>query len=361
MSNPIHFVLNRTVPLGAGILVAILGAVTYSTPTAAQGLSFQLSQTISPGNTWESDYALGPGDRINIDIYGAEEYSGEVLVLPDGTVNLPRVGKVPVQGLTFQQATDLIGSRYAPYLRRIWVTVTPVALRTVRVGISGEVNRPGSYAITPEGSGNRDSEPPTLTVAIQLAGGITPNANLRQVQVRRPKGAGDHQTITVDLWDLLVTGDLSKDILLQGGDSVFIPTAKMMDPAEASQLATANFAPETIRVYVSGEVGRPGAIEVPPNTPLNQALLAAGGFNERAATRSVDLVRLNPDGTVARREVAVDFDQNINHENNPALHNQDVILVRRSGMAAFSDNASLFLGPVGRFLGDVLNVIRIFN
>ena len=54
-------------------------------------------------------------------------------------------------------------------------------------------------------------------------------------------------------------------------------------------------------------------------------------------------------------------DPDIDNENNPALHNQDVILVRRSGMATFSDNASLFLGPVGRFLGDVLNVIRIFN
>ena len=347
--------------MGAGILVAMYSAVNYSAPAVAQRLSSQLSQTIPQGNVWESTYALGSGDRINIDIYGAEEYSGEVLVLPDGTVNLPRVGRISVQGLTFQQAADLIGSRYAPYLRRIWVTVTPVELRTVRVGISGEVNRPGSYTIAPEGSGNRDAEPPTLTAAIDLAGGITPNANLRQVQVRRPHRSGDNQTITVDLWDLLVTGDLSKDIMLQGGDSVFIPTATAIDPAEASQMATANFAPDTIRVYVSGEVGRPGAIEVPPNTPLNQALLAAGGFNERAAKRSVDLVRLNPDGTVARREVHVDFDQNIGDENNPALHNQDVILVRRSGMAAFSDNASLFLGPVGRFLGDVLNVIRIFN
>ena len=347
--------------MGAGILVSMLSAGPHSAPAAAQTNPLRLTQTVLNNNTWESGYALGPGDRINIDIYGAEEYSGEVLVLPDGAVNLPRVGRVQVEGLTFQQTTDLISSRYAPYLRRSWVTITPVSLRTVRVGVSGEVNRPGSYAINPEGSGHRDSGPPTLTAAIQLAGGITPNANLRQVQVRRPQSAGENKTLTVDLWDLLVTGDLSKDIMLRGGDSVFIPKAEVIDPAEASQIANANFAPDTIQVYVSGEVGRPGAIEVPPNTPLNQALLSAGGFNERAATHSVDLVRLNPDGTVSRREISVDFNQNIDDENNPALHNQDVILVRRSGLATFNDNASLFLGPVGRFLGDVLNVIRIFN
>ncbi len=348
--------------MGAGILVSLLGALPYAAPVGAQTnpLPSRPSLLNNNNNTWDSGYTLGPGDRINIDIYGAEEYSGEVLVLPDGAVNLPRVGRLSVQGLTFQQTTELISARYAPYLRRSWVTVTPVSLRTVRVAVSGEVNRPGSYAIAPE-AGNRESEPPTLTAAIQLAGGITPKANLRQVQVSRPQSSGENKTLTVNLWDLLMTGDLSKDITLRGGDSVFIPTAVTMDPAEASQIATANFSPDTIRVYVSGEVGRPGALEVPPNTPLNQALLSAGGFNKRAATRSVDLVRLNPDGTVSRREISVDISQNINDENNPALHNQDVILVRRSGLASFSDNASLFLGPIGRFLGDVLNVIRIFN
>ncbi|MEO0533078.1 MAG: SLBB domain-containing protein [Cyanobacteria bacterium P01_A01_bin.123] len=312
--------------------------------------------------SWDASYLLGPGDRIAIDIFGAEDYSGEALVLSDGAVNLPRAGRVDLQGLTFEQAASAIAAAYAPYLRRAAVTVSPVALRSVNIGIAGEVNRPGAYALTTQNNQNDQGNQRnslnflTLTEAIELAGGITDRADLRQIEIRRPQANGREEVIEVDLWDLVDSGSLESDLILQGGDSVHVPTAQALTPEELTRLSSVSFAPDTIQIYVSGEVEAPGAIQVPPNTPLNQGLLAAGGFNRRAATDTIELVRLNPDGTVNKQTIPIDLAQGIDDTSNPILQDGDVLLVRRSGVATFSDNADLTLGPIGR----ILSILGIF-
>jgi polysaccharide export outer membrane protein len=96
-----------------------------------------------------------------------------------------------------------------------------------------------------------------------------------------------------------------------------------------------------------GEVIRPGALQVRPSTSLHQALLTAGSFNQlRANKDQVELLRLNPNGTVSRRTIEVDFAQGLNPNNNPTLRNNDVILVARSGYARAGDNINRFLQPI---------------
>jgi len=351
------------------LTILVLNAVSYGIPALAQSSllnqgELEQSETNQretglpediPGNISEA-YTLGAGDRISIAIFGAPEYSGEALVSSDGSLNLPTAGSVSVRGMNLQEAAEAIKTHYAPFLNRPHVTVTLVALRPVRIGIAGEVNRPGSYTLASE----QMSEFPTLTEAIQTAGGITSSANLREIQVRRQK-PGSEQTINVNLMEMLQTGDLSKDIILHGGDTVFIPTAAALDPGDALQLGTASFAPDTVTVYVVGEVKSPGAIQVPQNTPFNQAILAAGGLDRhRADTDSVQLVRLNSNGTVTQRDIAVDFEQGINETSNPTLHNNDVIVVGRSGLADFAETTELALGPFGRILSSFLSVLRLF-
>jgi polysaccharide biosynthesis/export protein len=320
-------------------------------PNISPGIQPGMTSDIHPNGIEPSAYTLGPGDRVRIDIFRVPDYSGEALVLPDGTLNLPQVGYVAVQGMTLEQATQVISDRYAPFLRRPLVTMNLVSLRPVRVAISGEINRPGSYIVS---SGNAADAPDgvqfsTITEAIALAGGVTPRADLRQVQVYRQPVNGQAQVINIDLWQLLRSGDLSQDVVLQGGDTIVIPTATAIDSAEALELGSASFAPDQIKVYVVGEVVAPGEVSVAPNTPLNQALLAAGGFdNQRAARSSVDLVRLNPDGTASQRNVTVNFNQGVNEETNPALQNGDVIVVRRSGLARVTDSVNPILDAVGR-------------
>jgi polysaccharide biosynthesis/export protein len=119
-------------------------------------------------------------------------------------------------------------------------------------------------------------------------------------------------------------------------------------------VASANFSPEEITVYLVGEVETPGAIKLPPNVPLNQALLAAGGFTNRAVEGSVDLVRLNPNGTVSKNEIEIDFAQNVNDTNNPILQNNDTIVVSETGLSQFSDRATQIFSPA---LG-ILNLFR---
>lgn len=324
------------------------GALPAQTPVAAS----PATTNITPLDLGEM-YTLGAGDRIHLDIFNVPEYTGERRVLVDGTVNLPLVGNVSVKGMTLKQSGEAIATAYKNYLRDPVVTISLLAPRPLRVSVSGEVNRPGSYAVPfslrTDGEEEGETRWPTVTQAVQLAGGITQIADVRQVQVQRPQLSGPAQVINLDLWALL-QGDLQQDLTLRDGDTILIPKATRIDPAEATKLATASFSPAIIRVNVVGEVIRPGVVEIPPNTPLNQALLAAGGFNQRRANkRNVELVRLNPDGTVSRREVPINLAQGINEQSNPMLLPNDVVIVGRSGGAKVSDSLSGIMESVGRF------------
>ena len=243
--------------------------------------------------------------------------------------------------------------------------------RPLRIAVVGEVNRPGPYVLTPDQTNptnqangasaspvptNANLKIPTVTRAIQTAGGITQAADIRNVEIRRTTQAGPPQTIKVDFWSLLQAGDLRQDLPLQEGDTIVIPTATALNSTEATKIAAASFAPDRITVNVVGEVVRSGPVQVPPNTPLNQALLAAGGFNNRAKKGDVTFIRLNPNGTVVRRDIPVDFAQGISDANNPPLRNNDTIVVRRSGFAAVTDTLGAVLSPIGGVFS-ILNIL----
>lgn len=229
------------------------------------------------------------------------------------------------------------------------------ANQPINIAVVGEVFRPGTYTVTggsgqtgaagDQGGVNRAESPPTVTRAIQLAGGIKPYANIRQVEIRRLTRTGEEQKFEVDLWALL-QGDLRQDAILQEGDTIVIPEADTLTAQDASTIASASFSPDVIQVNVVGEVDSPGTVSLPPNSTLNQAVLAAGGFNNRA-NDEVDLVRLNPDGTVSRIEVDVNFSEGIDAAGNPILQNNDVIIVGRSGLASLSDTLGTILTPLG--------------
>lgn len=236
----------------------------------------------------------------------------------------------------------------------------PTRPRTVAV--VGEVNRPGSYLVTQgdTGGGNAGSAgagvsitgQPTVTRALQLAGGITPQADIRNVKIRRQTRAGGEQIIDINLWQLLQSGDVNQDTILQDGDTIFFPTATEINAADATVLANTTLSAATIQVGVVGEVKKPGTVEIKPNSSLNQALLAAGGFDgANASSSAVDLVRLNPDGSVSKRKVKVDFSAGINPQTNPILRNNDVVVVYRSGTAKVGQTVGSIINPVAGVLG----------
>ncbi|MEM8611817.1 MAG: SLBB domain-containing protein [Cyanobacteria bacterium P01_H01_bin.105] len=314
-------------------------------------------------------YILGVGDYLRVDVFNIPDYSGEFRILSSGHVNVPIIGAINIEGLSLQQATVQIEKSLEPYVRRPVVTLSVLETRPIQIAVSGEVHRPGSYRISSETNANSAADIPTLTQAIELAGGITQLANIRQIEVQRhlPRSFSSSgsrnaliadarskqnktQTVSVNLWNLLKEGDLSEDLQLQDGDRIIIPTANNLNSDEVSQLATASFSPDEIAVNVVGEVDSPGNISVPPNTPLNQAILAAGGFNNRARKATVSLVRLNLNGTVSQREIEVDFSQGINEDTNPALRPNDTVIVKRSGLARAGDTFGAVFSPLNFIL-----------
>ncbi|MEA5465672.1 SLBB domain-containing protein [Leptothoe sp. PORK10 BA2] len=323
-------------------------------------------------------YILGAGDYLRIDVFNIPDYSGEFKILSSGRLNMPIVGAIDVDGLSLQQATIQIEQSLEPYVQRPVVTISVLETRPIQIAVAGEVHRPGAYRISAaEGSTTGSvTDIPTLTQAIELAGGITQLADIRQIEVQRrlprspdallssmaPVGdslgkANQSQTVPVNLWNLLKEGDLSEDLQLQDGDRIIIPTASTLNTDEITELATASFSPDAIPINVVGEVEAPGNITVPPNTPLNQAILAAGGFNNRARHGTVTLVRLNLNGTVSQREIEVDFAQGINEDTNPSLRPNDTVIVKRSGLARASDAFGAVLSP----LSVGLNILRLFG
>ncbi|MBD2543194.1 MULTISPECIES: SLBB domain-containing protein [Planktothricoides] len=238
----------------------------------------------------------------------------------------------------------------------------------LNIAVVGEVNRPGTYTVGAGGGGGAPGAGggiiglTTVTRAIQTAGGITPLADIRQIEVRRQRKDGTQQLIALDLWQLLETGALTNDVILQQGDTIVVPTATSIDLAEAPQVALASFSPAAIRVNIVGEVLSPGTLELPPNTSLNQALLAAGGFNNsRARKDDVELIRLNPNGTVSKEVVPVDFSQGLDEQTNPTLRNGDVIVVGRSGLAKTRDTLGEIGGTIGAVTNPVLSVFGFLN
>jgi polysaccharide biosynthesis/export protein len=218
--------------------------------------------------------------------------------------------------------------------------------QAIHVALAGEVLKPGAYKLE---SGKDSGSRPTLTQAIQLAGGITPEADLRQVQVRRMTRSGKSRLITVDMMKLVRDADLSQDILLQPGDAIRLVKAPELSPEDLIQQGNANVSPNSIRVNVIGDVKGGGAVQVASGSTLNQAIIAAGGLDRRAS-KTVELIRLNPNGTVSRRSIRIDLSRGIDPINNPVLWNNDVVVVGRTGFAKFSDGLSDVLGPIFRLL-----------
>lgn len=353
---------------GISVVLATAPAVAQLPPLRTPDTTVQREGVRVPVTSYSSgpstvsleSYILGPGDQIRVDvlvdfIIFADPI--DQIVLLDGSLTLPWIGKVNVTGLNPIEAEAKVVEAYSQYIRNPRITFQLLQPRPLRVGIAGEVKRPGGYTLqvnSEAGERSEDSEGrtrfwPTLSRAISEAGGITRSADVRSVEITRE---GLFEPIKVNLWDLVETGDLRQDVLLRDGDRIIVPTAELIDNSEIITLANTTFAPEAIKINVIGEVKAPGSISVPPNTPLNQAVLTAGGFNSRARTGRVELIRLNPNGNVTQRSVDINLAEAVSEEQNPVLQEGDTIIVGRSALAATSDTASLIFSPLTNlFLG----------
>lgn len=328
---------------------------------------------VDPGLSANLRYRLGPGDRLKMAVFRMEGYETVAEVLSDGTLNLPRLGSVPVWGLSLDEARGRITAGYAKILRRPIVSIDLVEARPVRVSVSGEVQRPGLYSIgkgganqlSSSGPGSSDatviqtSGSPTLLDAIQKAGGLSAYGDLRSLTVQRLiAGPGSPlRTYQFDFLPVLSGGGPVINPLLHDGDSITVPRAENLSEAELLAIAASTFAPDTIAVNVVGEVQRPGSQNVKANSPLSGAVLTAGGLTRKADEKTVRLLRLTPSGTIKQAIFRFNPAAPLGSAQNPPLQQGDVIVVDRHGWAKATDGMADVLAPIG----PVINAASLFS
>lgn len=234
----------------------IFGADLFKTT----GLTFEPNLRLAtPRN-----YVIGPDDQILIDIYGYSEASYQLTVSPEGTINIPYVGVIPISGMTIESATSRIRSRLASIYSGLRtgntnVSVTIGNIRSIKVVLTGEVVKPGTYSL-----------PSVATVfnALYSSGGPNQSGSFRQVEVIR----GGRKIATLDVYDFLLTGELKNNVRLQDQDVIRIPTYRK-------------------RVEIVGEVKRPGIFEMVNGEDLTDLLRFAGDFTERAYRARIKVLK----------------------------------------------------------------------
>jgi polysaccharide export outer membrane protein len=325
-------------------------------PPGASSLGVMQSPTsaeLSPELLQDDAYILGPGDGLNVRFLIETTLSTNLEILNDGTASLPLLGSVRLTGLTLSQASLWLQSLYARQLLRPDLQLIVSRPRPLRVAVVGEVERQGIYTLTISEASKTEaavsiSGLPTLVDAIQKAGGITDQADLRQVVLQRrlPGDAPLFKRTRLNLLALVFDGDQAQNPLLFDGDTIRVLKAAEPVP-EAIELSSTTLAPTTISVNVVGEVKGPGRVELPANTPLIQGILAAGGpVQWRANTGDVELVRINRNGTATRERFRINYSQGASNAKNPPLRDRDTVIVNRSALAKTSDAIGAITSPL---------------
>ena len=275
-------------------IVAVVITLTAALPISAQ----------SP----EPGYILGPGDVLEISVWGYQDLTRQVAVRPDGKISVPLVGSVTAAGLSVDRLAQVLTRSYAEYIRNPQVTVIVKEFRKITASVIGQVARPGTYTLRP---GVR------LLDLLSLAGGVTEAAALKESRLIRP-GASPQP---VDL-DRLLAGDQSMNIALQGGETLVVP----------EDLVNV--------VSILGEVAKPGRFRLRGEMRVLDVLLLAGGLTEKAAITQARLMR------DSRESAPLNLDRLLIHQD--MSHN----VVLEAGDALFIpeelNNKIYILGDVNR-------------
>ena len=208
-----------------------------------------------------AEYSIGPGDEVRLQLWGKQNQQLSLTVSRDGTISLPDIGPEPVVGLTFAELKERIATLIDEHFIGVKASVSLGELRSMRVFVLGDARNPGAYTV---------SSLSTITNALFVSGGISKTGSLRSVQLKR----NGRVISDLDLYNLLLKGDSSKDVRLQPGDVIFIPPVGQL-------------------VGIKGEVRRPALYELKNQQSLSDLLTLAGGFTASAYPKRAQLQRVD--------------------------------------------------------------------
>ena len=205
------------------------------------------------------NYTLGPGDAVNVDVWGASHKSFQSTVSPDGTIQIEGFGPVSVAGLSVEQANSRLRSQLGARYQDSKIRLTVGQTKTIMVNVMGEVNVPGTYTL---------SAFATVFNALYMAGGISDIGTLRNIKVFR----NNRQISTVDVYDYILNGNQNGNVRLADNDVIIV-------------------GPYESLVNITGKVKRPMFYEMKKTESVGALLNYAGGFTGDAYRKSVRIVR----------------------------------------------------------------------
>ena len=223
-------------------------------------LSFEPNMNIAT----PTNYTIGPGDEVVINIFGASQKTETLVVSPEGTVTVPGYGPIAVSGMTVAAANDKIRRTLGTRFSSSQIQTTVGQTRTIIVNVMGEVKVPGTYTISAFAS---------VFHALYMAGGINQLGTLRNIKVYR----GGRLVTVVDVYDYILNGRLVGNIRLHDNDVIVV-------------------GPYDCLVDVQGAVKRPMTYEMRRNESVSTLLRYAGGFAGDAYKKSVRLLRASGKG-----------------------------------------------------------------
>ena len=233
----------------------VFGSELFDNPTLNFEPNLKLATPVN--------YVLGPGDELQVSVYGVQEFNASIPVSVEGKVTLQYVGEISVSGMSIEAATQKIKSAFARVYSTVasgqsQVSVSLSQIRTIKVTLIGS-RQPGNYSI---------SSLATVYNALFLGGGPAKNGSYRNIELLR----NNKVYKTVDIYNFLVNGDQSDNVGLKDNDVIRIPAYNQ-------------------RVIVEGEVKRPGIFEMKKGESFADLLRFASGFNEFAYTASVNVLQ----------------------------------------------------------------------
>jgi len=296
--------MNIRMQVTAAALVAMLGAfpAAVAAQQPARLTAVKAAKAATPVQpipaaraAQPADYrleALGMGDMIRVSVFRNPDLTTEARVSERGTIMFPLIGEISVTGLTPTQVSRQIAGklRAGRFVVDPEVTVSIAQVNSRQVAVLGNVQKPGRYPL--------DATTAKVTDLIALAGGIAPTGS-DQITVMTTRN-GKTERREIDLAAMIRSGDLTQNLELQAGDTLYVGRAPM--------------------IYVTGEVTRAGAYRVEKDMTVMQAIALGGGITPRGTERGIRIHRKNGDGQVHRMEAKL----------TDPVQTDDVIFVRES-------------------------------
>jgi polysaccharide export outer membrane protein len=268
---------------------------------AALSVAFAVAQAPAFAAT-ASSYVIHPGDVLAVSVYGETTLSQSVTVLPDGSADLPLIGRVHFGGLTTDGSERMLAQKLAAYIRKPMVTIEVTTQGQINVLMLGDVKTPGKYTLRSGGK---------LSDAIAAAGGLD-SSLVGQLPIARVQNGTD-PVQTASLEKLLRDGDATQDLALSDNSVVYVQSRS------------------PIAIEVVGAVDHPGDVELHDGDRLSVAIAKVGNSaNAQADLNHIYITRTTPSGTTSTEINLYDALQHGQLAADPRLQNGDVVYVPQS-------------------------------